>query len=60
MYKSAIEAHYSATKIHIDNIRIAKGKKATESVYVDPPFNTQLLNNYPMPELIPIDQLNGY
>jgi len=60
MYKSAIEAHYTATKIHIDNIRIAKGKKATESVYVDPPFNTQLLNNYPMPELIPIDQLNGY
>ena len=60
MYKSAIEAHYTATKIHIDNIRIAKGKEATESVYVDPPFNTQLLNNYPMPELIQIDQLNGY
>ena len=59
MYKSAIEAHYTATKIHIDNMRVAKGKNAIESVYLDPPFNTQLLNNYSIPELIPIDKLNG-
>ena len=59
MYKSAIEAHYTATKIHIDNMRVAKGKHAIESVYLDPPFNTQLLNNYSIPELIPIDKLNG-
>jgi hypothetical protein len=59
MYKSAIEAHYTTTKIHIDNMRMAKGNHVIESVYVDPPFNTQLLKNYSIPELIPIDQLNG-
>jgi len=60
MYKSAIEAQYTATKIYIDNMRVAKGKNAIESVYLDPPFNTQLLNNYSIPQLIPIDKLNGY